>query len=117
MNSSTSVRNNIYLLTLQANCDKENTQRRRNHSWVVVFLRESQAKVMTNQSTLLQFYDFKTKANDRVASPSPPPFKRKIIFIALEFIIFEFSATIFNNYSTSARWIWDGRYPSRPSWL
>lgn len=81
MNSSTSVRNNIYLLTLQANRDKENTQRRRNHSWVVVFLRESQAKVLTNQSTLLQFYDFKTKANDRVASPSPPPFKRKIILL------------------------------------
>ena len=48
----------------------------------LVFLRESQAKVLTNQSTLLQFYDFKTKANDRVASPSPLPSKERLFLLA-----------------------------------
>ena len=54
MDSPTSMNNNTYLLTLQANCAtisqmrKHTTPTRPDY---FLFLRESQAKVLTNQST------------------------------------------------------------------
>ena len=37
-------RNNTYLLTLQVNCDKEETQRRRDHSWIFCLFARKRGK-------------------------------------------------------------------------
>ena len=70
MDSSTSMKNDTYLLTLQANCDKGKTQRRRDHSELFcLFASENLAKELTNQSTPFTSMISKQKqTHDRVAS-------------------------------------------------
>ena len=68
MDSPTSMRNNTYLLTLQANCAtisqmrKHTTPTRPDY---FLFLRENQAKVLTKSQHATHF---KTKTNDHVGN-------------------------------------------------